>query len=87
MSFTVCCSPFIAFQQDILLNENLPQPVIDLPGVSNSEQSTVNSPRSPLTAHCSQQELHLETTAALAGSGQLFAEQPLAWKRMKGGMS
>ena len=54
---------------DIPLNENLPQPVIDLP-----------TPAAPPDAPPSKSHRELfdfQTTAAAAGSGELFAEQPV----------
>jgi len=73
---------------DIPLNENLPQPVIDLPGVASSEQLAASSKapsahRSPLAAHPSQELFDFQTTAAPAGSGPLFAEAPETKKMRK----
>ena len=61
---------------DIPLNENLPQPVIDLP-----------IPAAPLDAAPAKSHRELfdfQTTPAPVGTGQLFAEQPVAAKRTKG---
>lgn len=57
---------------DIPLNENLPQPVIDLP------TSTGEAPR-PRTGEL----FDFQTTAAPAGSGELFTEQPVTRNRKR----
>src|SRR5207249_4326991 len=61
---------------DIPLNENLPQPVIDLPipGVAPDA--------APGSAH--RELFHFQTTAAPAGSSELFTEQSGSPKREKG---
>jgi hypothetical protein len=60
---------------NISLNENLPQPVIDLP---------IPEPAPDATPAKSHKELFdFQTTAAPAGSGALFAEQPVSSKRVK----
>jgi hypothetical protein len=60
---------------NISLNENLPQPVIDLP---------IPEPTPDATPAKSHKELFdFQTTAAPAGSGALFAEQPVSSKRVK----
>lgn len=61
---------------DIPLNENLPQPVIDLPIPAAAADG---QPR-PRTGEL----FEFQTTAAPAGSGTLFAEQPVTRKRKKG---
>lgn len=61
---------------DIPLNENLSQPVIDLPIPAPAADG---QPR-PRTDEL----FEFQTTAAPAGSGALFAEQPVTRKRKKG---
>ncbi len=72
---------------DIPLNENLPQPVIDLPGIASDEQQAASSnssaPHSPLPVHPSQELFDFQTTAAPARSGPLFAEAPETKKMRK----
>ena len=61
---------------NIPLNENLPQPVIDLP---------IPEPAPDAALAKSHKELFdFQSTAAPAGSGVLFAEQPVTRKRKKG---
>jgi hypothetical protein len=83
--FPVRSSPFTAFQQDIPLNEALPQPVIDLPGMANSEQSTASGEAKPVRSP--QNEFDFQTAAAPVGSGALFSKQPVTRKQEKGGKS
>jgi hypothetical protein len=59
------------------LNENLPQPVIGLPISDAAPDSRSGKSHKEL--------FDLQTTPARAGSGRLFAEQPVAQKRKKGG--
>ena len=58
---------------DILLNENLPQPVVDLP----SPQPALDA--APAKAH--KELIDFQTTPVPAGSGALFTEQPMANKK------
>jgi hypothetical protein len=61
---------------NIPLNENLPQPVVELPQVASGEQRAASGAS---TVH--QKEFDLPTTAARAGSRGVFAESFVAWKR------
>lgn len=61
---------------DIPLNENLPQPVIDLP----IPAAPPGAAPCPTTGEL----FDFQTTAAPPGSGRLFAEQPVTRKRKKG---
>jgi len=65
---------------DIPLNENLPQPVIDLPVAATALKEDASPYRTG-------ELFDFQTTPAPTGSGQLFAEQPIARKRKQGGKS
>ncbi|MEK7676168.1 MAG: hypothetical protein AAB676_10095 [Verrucomicrobiota bacterium] len=66
---------------NIPLNENLPQPVIDLPLAGNSE---IRNPKSEIGTPRTGELFDLQTTAAPRGSGTLFIEQSVPRKRKKG---
>ena len=59
---------------NIPLNENLPQPVIDLPTGANSEPRTADAGSA---VHRPQELFDFQTAPAPAGSGVLFTEQPV----------
>jgi hypothetical protein len=59
----------------IPLNENLPQPVIDLPVPKAAADEAPHQRTSEL--------FDFQTTATLAGSGVLFTEQPVVSKRTR----
>lgn len=70
---------------DIPLNENLPKPVIDLPGVANGEWRTGNGAGGAGSPRTGQGELFgFETGVAPAGSDALFVERPVTRARRKG---
>ena len=65
---------------DIPLNENLPQPVIDLPLAGKSE---IRNPKSEIAIPRTGELFDFQTTVAPASSRTLFAEQPVTRRKRR----